>query len=1047
MFNNRINIRILLSIVATVFIYHSSHGLTINGLIYDVNTEQGTAICTGGASHVQLVIPKTIPHPSGKEIEVIGISPSAFQNNSSIYDLIINANLSYIGANAFKNCRNLEIIEFNGNVLQCRNSAFAKCSSLSQITFPCDNITIGDSCFYECTQLKTITLSHRTKTIGKYAFANCSSLSNISLGDSIQTIGNYAFTQCNLTSIDFPKTVEAIGESAFYKAFYISTQSAYPNTYEVSIPNKVKKIGANAFDGNPIASIIFEYGELPIEIETTSFTDYPDFSQRKFFETTLFIGRPFTDKNEPFRKSKFVRKLHIACNQVKDYQFEGCENLTSLSFSDCVKSIGRSAFAGCKNLTYQLHLKGVETIGEYAFYGCGRIIDLDFYEGLKSIGEYTFAYCDSIPYIRIPPHLKIIPKNCFAYTAGHSVEFLSSTDTLEVFSLPRSIENVEMNRPLTSRSSRAVGQMLTLKYLSCGGTITSIPNEAFYNCQASSVRLSEGIESIGDEAFARSHNLRRIYLPNSVKSIGVEAFNNCTGLREIELGDSLKYIGRHCFESNSLVSSIKCASSVPPVVDGEDVFSDDVYNNAQLIVNYPSGVLYKEALGWRNFLHIKEPMPEIDSIRISKKYVETELDKGFFLSCKVFPSYLGWEDNIRWYVKRVDIAGYSDTGLKIDKQDDGLIYVSSSHIPRDHYIICEHKKSESSKDYYSDTCYVKIIRPELTSISLIGESKIYTGGENRLMYSIDYENDHHIYSEFIHFSILNLTPDIITLHKKGDLTNYNKFDVSYYDDFSFIVYGDKAGIGKIRVSDRDNPDNFIIVELECISNITDLSFAKTDITVDVNERTTLRYCYNVINEVSKTDDLLSIDTDEGVYARFWSNDDVEIVGLKPGKWNVTLYSKDGSNLSVTCHVTVRAPEILVSSISLSPSSVEDKEGEQIQITATVLPEDATNKTIRWSSSDENIASVDDSGLISLHKKGTAVITASATDESGISAECAVVVTELSGIEDVLTDKSAYVKIFDLKGVLIFEGIYAEANLAPDYYIVVCGGKSAKVKVK
>lgn len=158
-------------------------------------------------------------------------------------------------------------------------------------------------------------------------------------------------------------------------------------------------------------------------------------------------------------------------------------------------------------------------------------------------------------------------------------------------------------------------------------------------------------------------------------------------------------------------------------------------------------------------------------------------------------------------------------------------------------------------------------------------------------------------------------------------------------------------------------------------------------------------------------------------------------------------SDNDHDVTAECHVTVRAPEILVSSISLSPSSVEDKEGEQIQITATVLPEDATNKTILWTSSDENIASVDDSGLIYLHKKGTAIITASATDESGISAECAVVVMELSGIEDVLTDKSAYVKIFDLKGVLIFEGIYAEANLTPDYYIVVCDGKSAKVKVK
>ena len=79
--------------------------------------------------------------------------------------------------------------------------------------------------------------------------------------------------------------------------------------------------------------------------------------------------------------------------------------------------------------------------------------------------------------------------------------------------------------------------------------------------------------------------------------------------------------------------------------------------------------------------------------------------------------------------------------------------------------------------------------------------------------------------------------------------------------------------------------------------------------------------------------------------------------------------------------------------------------------------------------------------------GTAVITVSASDESGVSAECAVIVTETTGINDILTDKSSYVKIFNLNGILVYEGVYAEANLVPDYYIVVGDGKSIKVKVK
>ncbi len=136
------------------------------------------------------------------------------------------------------------------------------------------------------------------------------------------------------------------------------------------------------------------------------------------------------------------------------------------------------------------------------------------------------------------------------------------------------------------------------------------------------------------------------------------------------------------------------------------------------------------------------------------------------------------------------------------------------------------------------------------------------------------------------------------------------------------------------------------------------------------------------------------------------------------------------------------------SISLDPISAEGFVGEQIQISATVFPENA-KKTLSWSSLDESIATVSDTGLVSLIKEGTTVILASATNESVVtaSAECAVTVLETSGIGDVLSDKSVYVRIFNMQGIQVYEGPYSEAKLAPDYYIVVCGGKSIKVKTE
>lgn len=62
-----------------------------------------------------------------------------------------------------------------------------------------------------------------------------------------------------------------------------------------------------------------------------------------------------------------------------------------------------------------------------------------------------------------------------------------------------------------------------------------------------------------------------------------------------------------------------------------------------------------------------------------------------------------------------------------------------------------------------------------------------------------------------------------------------------------------------------------------------------------------------------------------------------------------------------------------------------------QLTARVSPSDAADKSVRWSSSDEKIASVDENGLVTALKKGNATITVEAQDGSGVSSTCSVTV--------------------------------------------------------
>lgn len=85
----------------------------------------------------------------------------------------------------------------------------------------------------------------------------------------------------------------------------------------------------------------------------------------------------------------------------------------------------------------------------------------------------------------------------------------------------------------------------------------------------------------------------------------------------------------------------------------------------------------------------------------------------------------------------------------------------------------------------------------------------------------------------------------------------------------------------------------------------------------------------------------------------------------------------------------------VTSVTISPSSLSLIVGETSQLTATVLPTDADDRTLSWSSSNTSVATVDEDGLVSAVGSGTATITAIAQDGSGVYGSCSVTVNEAS----------------------------------------------------
>ena len=88
------------------------------------------------------------------------------------------------------------------------------------------------------------------------------------------------------------------------------------------------------------------------------------------------------------------------------------------------------------------------------------------------------------------------------------------------------------------------------------------------------------------------------------------------------------------------------------------------------------------------------------------------------------------------------------------------------------------------------------------------------------------------------------------------------------------------------------------------------------------------------------------------------------------------------------------PVVLATSISLNETAAEVTEGETLQLTATVVPEDATDKTVTWSTSNATVAIVDDTGLVTAVAPGTATITATTNDGSELTTTCVVTVNQL-----------------------------------------------------
>lgn len=233
--------------------------------------------------------------------------------------------------------------------------------------------------------------------------------------------------------------------------------------------------------------------------------------------TTDGFGANFIENIYDVATGQGALKFDARITTIPDKAFICCNNLTSITLSQDIKSIGAEAFSGCSKLAIMNIPNNVTLIGNMAFYNCSGIQEITIPSSVTSIGSSSFKGCSGKANI-----------NCYI-------------------------------KEVSTRDGGENGAFYRAKFTEAiiGEGVTSIGSYAFWYCTSlASITIPNSVTRIGNSAFNKCESLTSVTIPDSVTSISEFAFSSCSGMKVLTLGSKVSSIQERAFSGCSSLESV-----------------------------------------------------------------------------------------------------------------------------------------------------------------------------------------------------------------------------------------------------------------------------------------------------------------------------------------------------------------------------------------------------------------------------------------------------------------------------------------------------------